>query len=439
MSISRNEIIALLNQDSYYRKVKEWPLLTTYEILKHKQRIIKSNDVFCIPYISPFNSPKKIKTDVIKFRDHINEYFPFTNELLNKFKGHLVACGGAITKTLIGRLYNLDCDIDFFFYNLTIEEANELRLEVINFLIEQFTLKHREYVKFYVQRNVYVTTLYVALYDNLNDRYYEHVYEYQFIHRIYPSIDSILGGFDLACCSIAYDGENLFSTPLGTWSIQHTSVIVDLQRRSTSYETRLKKYFRNGFTLILPGLTEQIFNKYLVDPINDKYKEFIGKIVKLCEEYDYRFEEEHFIKSTKHYSIQVPEYYHTHACSENILPPFKLKKYDTQFYLTTKAYDRKNVENRLTDKISDYDHITWMANFNNYLPHINLSRLRLNKLHSVVSILEIIHNDNIMRKLVHDVDHPNLHFNEDTINYYKQQVDKVKLITTMNITIILEY
>jgi hypothetical protein len=76
-------------------------------------------------------------------------------------------------------------------------------------------------------------------------------------------MSSIIGGFDLSVCMIAFDGDNIYGTPLGAWSNKHVSIIIDTKRRSTSFEYRLKKYQRIGFKLIFPGLPISLITNFI--------------------------------------------------------------------------------------------------------------------------------------------------------------------------------
>ena len=97
-------------------------------------------------------------------------------------------------------------DIDLFFYDLSVEEADKMRSEAIEFLIKEWK-ENTESINYHIKRNEYTTTLYVTSQEN-------EIFEYQFIHRIYPNMSSIVGGFDLSICMVAYDGEQIYATPL---------------------------------------------------------------------------------------------------------------------------------------------------------------------------------------------------------------------------------
>lgn len=76
----------------------------------------------------------------------------------------------------------------------------------------------------------------------------------QFILRLYPDIASILLGFDLPPCAVGWDGRRFVTTPMGYFSLRTGHIVIDTTRRSTTYESRLQKYFCRGFGLILPNL-----------------------------------------------------------------------------------------------------------------------------------------------------------------------------------------
>ena len=75
---------------------------------------------------------------------------------------------------------------------------------------------------------------------------------YQIIFRLYSSSSEILHGFDLGSSAVGFDGNNVLFTSLSKLCYTYNCNIIDTTRRSTSYESRLIKYFKRGFALILP-------------------------------------------------------------------------------------------------------------------------------------------------------------------------------------------
>ena len=185
--IDREEIKRILTQDSHYRKNKKWPLLTSenfYLINSHE-------DIHVIDMLNVKLKSKSdnIHFDINDFSKRIDEKYNFVNDILNKFEGHLIACGGCIVNTLIDIPETKHSDLDLFFYDLTVEKANEMRISVISEIINNWKscFDHFDDQRFIIKRNEFVTSVYV-----FND-YGGLFVEYQLIHRIYPDISSIIG------------------------------------------------------------------------------------------------------------------------------------------------------------------------------------------------------------------------------------------------------
>jgi ankyrin repeat protein len=146
-------------------------------------------------------------------------------------------------------------DIDLFIYGLNEEDATE-KIKEIYKAIQQFN--PHNVICF---RSVNTITL-VSQYP------YRHI---QIILRLYKSPAEILMGFDVDSCSVGFDGTNAWTTPRGHYSIVKMRNIVDMERRSPSYEYRLYKYGERGFSVEVNNLD--------VDSIDPEiYKKKIHKI-----------------------------------------------------------------------------------------------------------------------------------------------------------------
>ena len=89
---------------------------------------------------------------------------------------------------------------------------------------------------------------------------------YQFVHRIYPSLAHVLGGFDISPSMIGFDGTNVVANEMGAWAWVNQTMVVDISRRSLSFQYRLLKYFRRGFNVIFPGIYHERFDEEASDP-----------------------------------------------------------------------------------------------------------------------------------------------------------------------------
>lgn len=422
-TVEKEEIVSLLTQDAYYRKIGAWPLLTSKDIIVKDSGITIKTDYFSVrnEWWNLVNIPFN------KFQEEIDWYHHYCTELLNRFAGHIIACGGAITKNLIKdkrRHHYRPNDIDFFFYDLNIEQATRLRTKVIQFLIDKWQNKG----EITVLRNEFVTTIYVTVQDNEEKK----IHSYQLIHRIYPSISTIIGGFDLSICMVAYDGKEIYATPLGAWSIKNQAIIVDTSRRSTSFEYRICKYFDYGITIIFPGLIQEIVERYVINPCKkfQNYDEVFDRIKELAEVYGYDVRDINMVNNHKIDLLFIEQ-----QKKENILPFLNINDgnnylrrdkyvdFDYDSYVRVKIgilpYNQKDIEERYTNKISDYSHHNIDHNF---ISHHNATRLRLNNLAAVVSILYITEDYNIDEEAVN----PDLKFTEREIEDYRRRTARAR-------------
>ena len=71
--------------------------------------------------------------------------------------------------------------------------------------------------------------------------------------------------FDVDSCSVGYDGENVLMTPRAHRALTHQYNVVDMERRSPSYEMRLSKYAERGFAVVVPSLDRQKIDPQLFE------------------------------------------------------------------------------------------------------------------------------------------------------------------------------
>ncbi|MCE7958498.1 MAG: hypothetical protein DYH06_11265 [Acidobacteria bacterium ACB2] len=83
----------------------------------------------------------------------------------------------------------------------------------------------------------------------------------QIILRAYPSLSAILHAFDVPSACVAYDWRRAYTTTLGAFAQVFRANVVVPAYRSTTYESRLAKYFERGYALALPGLRPGILKR----------------------------------------------------------------------------------------------------------------------------------------------------------------------------------
>jgi hypothetical protein len=205
--------------------------------------------------------------------------YPLLQSILEQHPGKLAVCGGFYTGDYWG-----SGDVDFFFHGVDPEEADQLLASLVNYILDNYEAAYASKVKSvhairsssvyaHIERRQYVTNVLISSRrdrtmengKNLHDSSSIHFTQvYSFIHRLYPTLGSIIGGFDLGPCMVAYDGRHVYATELGAWSMVNTLMILDISTRSTTFSKRLIKYKYRGFGVVFPGLEgplEDIFPK----------------------------------------------------------------------------------------------------------------------------------------------------------------------------------
>jgi len=82
----------------------------------------------------------------------------------------------------------------------------------------------------------------------------------QIILRLYKSPGEVLLGFDIDSCCVGYDGDDLWCMERFRRAITKRYNLVNVSRRSTTYEQRLFKYSKRGFAVAVPNLDKSRVN-----------------------------------------------------------------------------------------------------------------------------------------------------------------------------------
>jgi hypothetical protein len=287
-------IKALLFRDFVARRMKTWKLVTPqqwrylYEVTSQLRRSRLYDYCTKVAVQTPFNPRQEIPTGTVSEPAHsfyvinrasmppnrepqlwdtaqktaircLKASFTMLKPLLREFHGLLIAAGGAVAKSLAGVGLGKS-DVDLFFVDPDVEDdrsdeektalQNYRLTQVIAFLSDQWlNFEGGPTAQVFILRNEHVVT--VHLFSEEFDS------KYQFILRAYPSIGAVLGGFDIGPAMVAYTGWEIVATELGAWSALAQTLIVDISRRSTSFEHRISKY-QDFCHLIFPGLSSTL-------------------------------------------------------------------------------------------------------------------------------------------------------------------------------------
>lgn len=296
--LPENEIRKILTQDMIQRRNLHWNLITfdqAFETIKpfREFKTKRSEAIVSLrgSKISKFN---KLAGCVSLLAEYKSKESIVILTMIEKYKHCMCIAGGSILSRLKGEPVGFQAnpdDIDIFFYGISEEVATKIITECVVYLatnMDKVDFKPRwngddqnpnsKNFRVYVKRNQHTTTVCTEYMDE-GKCYTIMGIDIQFIHRIYPRKDMIIGGFDLGCCSYMYDGEELLTTPLGAWCLVNNAFPIDISRRSTSFEHRIIKYTRKyGFTPLFPGLDPTLNYKFDKNCTEDDMK-FLNKIL----------------------------------------------------------------------------------------------------------------------------------------------------------------
>lgn len=173
-------------------------------------------------------------------------FFNSTGGLLSYLNWDNIVVAGGCINNCINESVNIKkniSDTDIFLYGLTEEEGKNKIKDIIN-SVKSYCEDHLE-SKLHILKNKYVISL---VPKKINKR----CYKIQIIIRLYKCIYEILAGFDIDSSAIAYNGVNVLLTPRSLNSFLTKLNVIDLTRRSPSYESRLYKYHKRGFGIYIP-------------------------------------------------------------------------------------------------------------------------------------------------------------------------------------------
>ena len=85
----------------------------------------------------------------------------------------------------------------------------------------------------------------------------------QVVLKLFPAVEDVLSAFDVDVCGFAYDGKGVRCTLRALRAASTRVNLIDLERRSRTYESRLLKYARRGFAI---GCDPALLDRSRLDP-----------------------------------------------------------------------------------------------------------------------------------------------------------------------------
>ena len=143
-------------------------------------------------------------------------------------------------------------DIDIFLYGLTDRQATKKIFEIY------------ESIKNVIPKDILCVRGPRAITFVMGNPY-RHI---QIILRNFKTLPEILLSFDVDSCAFGYDGEKVWCSDRSCYAITRATNIVNITKKSPSYEYRLTKYGKRGYAVYIPNFTEDNLNEqiYLKPP-----------------------------------------------------------------------------------------------------------------------------------------------------------------------------
>lgn len=237
---NRTTISALLTHHWVCREAQEWPLVPYFEMNAlcipgapgaPTQQWFDQNDLLVMGGSGWARQCQPIEKHTAQLRVQ----FPLIDDILAMSPGNVVVAGGAIARLTILGYLGSSPDLDVFFHSMPYEQGEMVLKAFISRILKEYGMRA------YVTRNSMVTTLYIGVTNGNPLR----GAKYQFVHRVYPNKSCVIGGFDLDCSAVLYDGYDILGTPLFTFTLRTRALISDVSRLSTSHADRVRKYAKS--------------------------------------------------------------------------------------------------------------------------------------------------------------------------------------------------
>jgi len=229
----------VLETDSKYRYEGVMDDLFTLEELKPVQWD------FSLPTLTRSKSPDPYienTKSIVTFDDFMSKYNKYCGKYFDGFDmSNVLLAGGSVSDMLMNSFF-CPKDYDIFIYGLDEKEASQKVELLVSHLISKCKeSKGMKNNKIQVTRTKNVINI-------------SHNTPVQIILRLYRTKSEVLHGFDIGSCAVGFDGKDVLFTSLSKFAYETNCNIIDVTRRSLTYENRLSKYFSKGFDIIMPDL-----------------------------------------------------------------------------------------------------------------------------------------------------------------------------------------
>lgn len=172
----------------------------------------------------------------------------FTNGVFAGLNWNNVFCaGGSVLACTMRETSGFQgSDIDLFLYGLNSDAEASAKLREIAEVVQRNSNSRGDMIR------THRAVTFIGEYP------FRHI---QIILKVYRSPAEVLLGFDVDSCCFGYNGGSVFCPLRAQRALNKRYNLVNMTRRSLTYETRLKKYSKRGFAVAVPDL-----DKARVDP-----------------------------------------------------------------------------------------------------------------------------------------------------------------------------
>ncbi|MCJ1282483.1 hypothetical protein MMC26_001806 [Xylographa opegraphella] len=189
------------------------------------------NEKYMFPLDSKERKPSGAPAIVPILKDFKQNFDLFSESSLVDLDWNNVVAAEGSRKILPSNSSIPSSDVDLFIYGLDASAALE-------------KIKH---IETHIRNSILAKTTTIRTKNAISIASQYPVRHVQIIARLYKSISEIFTGFDVDCSCFAYDGSQVYGAPRAIAAFITQTNIIDLSRRSQSYESRLSNYSRRRF------------------------------------------------------------------------------------------------------------------------------------------------------------------------------------------------
>tara|TARA_R110002073_G_scaffold18393_2_gene68226 strand:+ start:19516 stop:21174 length:1659 start_codon:yes stop_codon:yes gene_type:complete len=246
--INQKFFMDLLYAHDIEKRNKKWTLYPYSDLdsIKSKNYVV-AKDVTLMTQHSTYGILPEL--EIISKLIKIFPEIPFLFSLCSE---NMVIGGGSLATLINNPHYhrNID-DVDFFFHSLSIDEVIITIKKIVDTCVDKFG------ERMVVYQNRFVTTIIIV--NDPGGSYKSRDVmtigkKYQFIHRSFPNLSSVIGGFDLGASMVLLNSDmKIMTNLLGLITFATKIIFVDIKSASSSFGYRLFKYHTvKRFNLCFP-------------------------------------------------------------------------------------------------------------------------------------------------------------------------------------------